>query len=239
MLKQTSASPFWQCYCRTKQHTFRKSTATADLEQAKLVALEWFFQIKQQGGNKGSLKRINFNTLCENYIKTVIGAAKQRYHRETIDRHFKPYFAEFTDIRKITDGEIENYLVQRRGKTKQEPTPQTPDRECDAVAKGHLGSAIRVGAGAVAAVPVVRYRVTGSKVFAGSPTDDPKSSIIWEAFKADSEAQRTNRRDDLAKQRDALIGQIRRGAQAQADEGDDSQVSEDPRIAADGAVAIQ
>lgn len=82
-------------------------------------------------------------------------------------------------------------------------------------------------------------RVTGSKVFAGSPTDDPKSSIIWEAFKADSEAQRTNRRDDLAKQRDALIGQIRRGAQAQADEGDDSQVSEDPRIAADGAVAIQ
>ena len=94
-----------------------------------MIALEWYFEIKRQGGNKGALKRINFNTLCENYMKTVIGTAKQRYHRETIDRHFKPYFAEFTDIKKITDGKVADYIVQRRSKTKQEPTPQTLNRE--------------------------------------------------------------------------------------------------------------
>jgi penicillin-binding protein 1A len=58
-------------------------------------------------------------------------------------------------------------------------------------------------------------RVSGKKVFAGEPTSDPRSGIIWEAFKADSEAQRTTRRDELSKQRDALIAAIRRGAQSQ------------------------
>lgn len=81
-------------------------------------------------------------------------------------------------------------------------------------------------------------RVSGSKVFAGSPTDDPKSSIIWEAFKADSEVQRTSRHDDLAKQRDALIAQIRRGSQAQSAETDAGETAP-PQIAADSAVAIQ
>lgn len=81
-------------------------------------------------------------------------------------------------------------------------------------------------------------RVSGSKVFAGSPTDDPKSSIIWEAFKADSEVQRTSRHDDLSKQRDALIAQIRRGSQAPSAETDGTAAAE-PQIAADSAVAIQ
>lgn len=81
-------------------------------------------------------------------------------------------------------------------------------------------------------------RVSGSKVFAGSPTDDPKSSIIWEAFKADSEVARTTRQDDLAKQRDALIAQIRRGSQARTAETASEEAAE-PQIAADSTVAIQ
>ncbi|MFN5780619.1 MAG: penicillin-binding transpeptidase domain-containing protein, partial [Novosphingobium sp.] len=81
-------------------------------------------------------------------------------------------------------------------------------------------------------------RVSGSKVFAGSPTDDPKSGIIWEAFKADSEVARTTRQDDLAKQRDALIAAIRRGSQAQTSEAA-AEDTADPQIAADSAVAIQ
>jgi penicillin-binding protein 1A len=34
-------------------------------------------------------------------------------------------------------------------------------------------------------------RVSGKKVFAGTPGDDPKSAIIWEAFKPDTEPRRT------------------------------------------------
>lgn len=82
-------------------------------------------------------------------------------------------------------------------------------------------------------------RVSGNKVFAGSPTDDPKSSIIWEAFKADSEIQRTTRQDDLAKQRDALIAQIRRGSQAQSAVSVGTVAPEEPQISADTSIAIQ
>ncbi|NBW74765.1 MAG: penicillin-binding protein [Sphingomonadaceae bacterium] len=82
-------------------------------------------------------------------------------------------------------------------------------------------------------------RVSGSKVFAGNQTDDPKSSIIWEAFKADSEVPRTTRQDDLAKQRDALIAQIRRGSQARSAESDTTETAAEPQIAADSPIATQ
>lgn len=129
LLKRTSASPLWQCYFRAHQQTFRKSTGTADLEKAKLQAFEWFFEVKKQAADGVVLKRIGFDTLCANYMKTVIGAAKQQYHRETIDRHFKPFFGDIADIKQITDGKVADYIVHRRAKSKQEPTPQTLNRE--------------------------------------------------------------------------------------------------------------
>ncbi|MFC0589263.1 penicillin-binding protein 1A [Novosphingobium aquiterrae] len=55
-------------------------------------------------------------------------------------------------------------------------------------------------------------RVSGKRVFEGLATNEPKASIIWEAFKADAEAKRSNGLEDLAKQRDALIAALRRGA---------------------------
>lgn len=55
-------------------------------------------------------------------------------------------------------------------------------------------------------------RVTGKRVLDGMPSDDPKSSIIWEAFKAEGEARTGSTGGDAAKQRDALIAAIRRGA---------------------------
>lgn len=88
-------------------------------------------------------------------------------------------------------------------------------------------------------------RISGRRVFDGMPTDDPKSSIIWEAFKADTEARRSNSLEDLAKQRDALIAAIRRGARAN-DAGTSAQQSGDaaepdaiPTLAADTAVIAQ
>jgi penicillin-binding protein 1A len=54
-------------------------------------------------------------------------------------------------------------------------------------------------------------RVTGKRVFGVEPGDDPKSGIIWEAFKPDTEPVRATRADDLAKQRDALVAAIARG----------------------------
>ena len=55
-------------------------------------------------------------------------------------------------------------------------------------------------------------RVSGKRVFTGSPGNDPKSSIIWEAFKAESEARTGLSTDEIESQRSALINAIKRGA---------------------------
>ncbi|PKB25576.1 penicillin-binding protein 1A [Novosphingobium kunmingense] len=55
-------------------------------------------------------------------------------------------------------------------------------------------------------------RVSGKRVFEGIATNEPKAGIIWEAFKADAEAKRSTGLEDIAKQRDALLAALRRGA---------------------------
>ena len=57
-------------------------------------------------------------------------------------------------------------------------------------------------------------RITGKRVFSGEPGDDPKSSLIWEAFKADTEPKRSTQLDEFEARRDALIASLRRGPAA-------------------------
>ena len=77
-----------------------------------------------------------------------------------------------------------------------------------------------------AAPPGIRMvkvdRATGKRVFEGEPTDDPKSAIIWEAFKPDTEPSRVTRQDQLSAQRDAIMGAIRKLRAAQNQQPDDS-----------------
>jgi penicillin-binding protein 1A len=91
---------------------------------------------------------------------------------------------------------------------------------------------------APADVRMVRIdRVSGKRVFDGEPTSDPKSSIIWEAFKADTEPRRSTRQDDLAGQRDALIAALRRGSQAvQVQKQQQAAPEAEPRITSEDVV---
>lgn len=57
-------------------------------------------------------------------------------------------------------------------------------------------------------------RASGKRVFTGEPTDDPKSAIIWEAFKADTEPPRATRQDQLAAEREMIFAAIRKLRQA-------------------------
>ena len=88
-------------------------------------------------------------------------------------------------------------------------------------------------------------RISGKRVLDGMPGSDPKSSIIWEAFKAEAEARTGPSTEELAKQRDALIAAIRRGASrgtsaaAPAQEAGESVPEASPTIAADGAIGVQ
>ncbi len=52
-------------------------------------------------------------------------------------------------------------------------------------------------------------RRSGKRVFDGWPTDDPKSAIIWEAFKPDTEPERYTRQDAIAAKRNEILALIR------------------------------
>ena len=66
-------------------------------------------------------------------------------------------------------------------------------------------------------------RRSGKQVFDGWPTDDPKSAIIWEAFKPDTEPERYTRQDEIAARRNEILALIRAGRQ-----NANSAVVEDP-----------
>jgi penicillin-binding protein 1A len=53
-------------------------------------------------------------------------------------------------------------------------------------------------------------RRTGKKVLNGWPTNDNRSAVIWEAFKPDTEPDRSTRRDEIKAKRDEILALIRR-----------------------------
>ncbi|MEZ5749759.1 MAG: transglycosylase domain-containing protein [Caenibius sp.] len=62
-------------------------------------------------------------------------------------------------------------------------------------------------------------RRTGKRVFDGWPSDDPQASIIWEAFKPDTEPRRSTRQDELDAMREEILELLRRGRTAQDSAG--------------------
>jgi penicillin-binding protein 1A len=88
----------------------------------------------------------------------------------------------------------------------------------------------RLPAVAPADVHMVKVdRVTGKRVFSGEPGLDPKSSLIWEAFKADTEPKRSTQLDEFEARRDALLAQIRRGPQVQKVQREEKAATSEPK----------
>jgi penicillin-binding protein 1A len=54
-------------------------------------------------------------------------------------------------------------------------------------------------------------RRSGKRVFGESPSNEPTSAVIWEAFKPDTEPPRETRQDRVAALRDELLSLIRSG----------------------------
>ena len=69
---------------------------------------------------------------------------------------------------------------------------------------------------APAGVRMVRVdRMSGKRVFDAWPSGDPKASIIWEAFKPDTEPPRKTQRDEIESKRKEILALIRQGSSAQ------------------------
>lgn len=69
---------------------------------------------------------------------------------------------------------------------------------------------------APAGVRMVRVdRLSGKRVFDAWPGSDPKASVIWEAFKPDTEPPRITRRDEIDSKRKEILALIKQGSRAQ------------------------
>ena len=88
-------------------------------------------------------------------------------------------------------------------------------------------------------------RISGKRVFSGAPGDGKDASVIWEAFKAESEARPGIGTEELEKQRAALINAARKGAgrpkapTASAAAGDAKEPEAVPTISTDAAIGNQ
>lgn len=71
-------------------------------------------------------------------------------------------------------------------------------------------------------------RRTGKRVLDGWPTGGDKASIIWEAFKPDTEPERATRRDEIAAKRDEILDLIRSSRRARPARRQQQQTEEQP-----------
>lgn len=90
---------------------------------------------------------------------------------------------------------------------------------------------------APAGVRMVRIdRRSGKRVFDGWPTDDPRSAIIWEAFKPDTEPERYTRQDAILAKRNEILALIRAGRQSAAAAVVDDAPAEEASVVEEGGV---
>jgi len=128
-VKPSSNSPYWQTYCHVDGKTFRKSTKCKDLEQAKLVALEQYYHFKRNVADGVEPGSVSFQKLTDGFLKSIEHEGKFEYHRDTIERHFKPFFGDVKDIGSITTAKVMEYLQHRRSKVETPQQQQTLNRE--------------------------------------------------------------------------------------------------------------
>jgi integrase len=126
-LKRSDNHAAWQCYFRLDSRQFRRSTKTTDLAEAKLIALRWYQDAKSKAAVGRSVERVSFRKLVSIYLELISGTGKLAYHRDTLARHISPFFNKFSDVSKIDDGDIQDYVIYRRSKN--DVTPQTINRE--------------------------------------------------------------------------------------------------------------
>ena len=128
-LTRSTASPVWQAYFRVDGRTYRKTTKKLDFDQAKMVALELFYNARRTGDLVQATKAIPFTKLADVYESYVAKRMRSRYHVDTMKRHLLPYFCDVKDIAKIDQGAVTRYVDWRTSKSEKVPTPQTLNRE--------------------------------------------------------------------------------------------------------------
>jgi len=126
-LKQADSSAAWHYYFKVAGNQIRKSSKTRDFDEASRIAQEHYNDAVEKARKGHALSSVSFRKLISSYLERIAGDNKEKYHRETIDRHMRDFFVRFSDVSKIQDHHIDDYIVYR--KRKGDVLPQTLNRE--------------------------------------------------------------------------------------------------------------
>ncbi|MHA1536528.1 MAG: tyrosine-type recombinase/integrase, partial [Alphaproteobacteria bacterium] len=111
----------------------RRSLHTDQFDEAKEKAWREFDETRRRIQRGIPIKKIAFKDLSADYLLSKKNDPALAYHRETIKRHFKPYFGtHLADFSTLSDNDILSYLQWRRKKYDDEGIPltnQTINRE--------------------------------------------------------------------------------------------------------------
>jgi integrase len=77
----------------------------------------------------GSVQQISFSDLRTAYLRHIRATSKSKYHSDTIDRHYFPFWVKYKDVSKITFRDVNDYLEYRCGKVDRRPSNITLNRE--------------------------------------------------------------------------------------------------------------
>ncbi len=101
-------STIWQVYIRLKKRDpIRKSLWTDDLSEAKELAWQEYTDAKERLVRNEPLRAVTFKKLTEDYLLTKAAKPSVQYHKDTIKRHFTPYFSKnVPDFSRLTDNDI-------------------------------------------------------------------------------------------------------------------------------------
>ena len=116
-------------YFRLDGRQHRASTKTRSDLDAKLIALNAFREAKTRAERGDSGKAISFNQLKREYLQFIQNEGKFKYHSETIERHYLPFWSKFADISKIKKSDVFDYIQFRKGKGDKPPSNLTINRE--------------------------------------------------------------------------------------------------------------
>ena len=115
-------TPIWQVYIKFKKRDpVRKSLWTDDLGEAKELAWQEWGNAKARLIRDEPLRKITFKKLIADYLLTNANKPSIAYHRDTIKRHFIPYFGKnVPDFSRVAQGDILDYVQWRREKRAQD-----------------------------------------------------------------------------------------------------------------------
>lgn len=115
-LKHQGSSKNYHYHFTLNGIPFRQSTKTTNVTDAKRIALIAYEDTKQRAFQNKSVERVTFKKAAAQHLKNIQGQPRHKFHKETLTRHFTPYFNRFDDIKDITRLDLDKYIAHRKEK---------------------------------------------------------------------------------------------------------------------------